>query len=63
MRAVILAVASAAPVLVPLAARAETLTCSVWQGVRTCQGPGGYGSTEWERGGMTFGQDNQGRPY
>ena len=39
---------------------AQTLTCSTWQGITTCQGPGGYRSTEWDRDGMRFGQDNQG---
>jgi hypothetical protein len=38
----------------------RTLTCSTWQGITTCQGPGGYRSTEWDRDGMRFGQDNQG---
>jgi hypothetical protein len=40
---------------------AQTLTCSTsFQGYRICQGPDGYRSTEWERGGMRFGEDNRG---
>jgi hypothetical protein len=39
---------------------AQPLTCSTWQQITTCQGPGGYRSTEWDRDGMTIGQDNQG---
>jgi hypothetical protein len=39
----------------------ETLTCSTsFQGYRVCQGSDGYRSTEWDRGGMRIGQDNQG---
>jgi hypothetical protein len=39
---------------------AETLTCSTWQGITTCSSPDGYLSQEWDRDGMTIGQDNQG---
>ncbi len=28
---------------------AAVLTCSTWQGIRTCSGPGGYRSTEASR--------------
>jgi hypothetical protein len=38
----------------------ETRTCSTWQGITTCLGPGGYVSHEWDRDGMRFGDDNQG---
>jgi hypothetical protein len=38
----------------------ETLTCSTWQGIRTCSSSGGYVSHEWDRDGMRFGDDNQG---
>ena len=39
---------------------AQTVTCSTWQGVRTCIGPNGYRSTESEWQGVTTGQDNRG---
>jgi hypothetical protein len=39
---------------------AETLTCSTWQGVRTCQDAHGYVSHETEWQGRTNGWDNQG---
>jgi hypothetical protein len=42
---------------------AETLTCSTWQGIRTCTSPGGYVSHEWDRGGMRVGDDNQGNAW
>ena len=52
---IILAVIAAAPV------SAQTLTCATSsQGYRICQGPNGYRSTEWDRGGMAFGEDNRG---
>ena len=41
-------------------ALAQPLMCSTWQQIATCQGPGGYVSHEWDRGGMRFGDDNQG---
>jgi hypothetical protein len=37
----------------------ETLTCSQWQGIRTCSGPNGYVS-QTERLGRTNGWDNRG---
>ena len=36
------------------------LTCSIWNGVRTCTGPDGYVSHETEWQGMTNGWDNRG---
>jgi hypothetical protein len=42
-------------------APASPLYCSTsFQGYRVCQRPDGYRSTEWDRDGMRFGQDNQG---
>jgi hypothetical protein len=42
-------------------AHAQTMTCSTsFQGYRVCQDSHGYRSTEWDRDGMRFGQDNQG---
>ena len=41
---------------------AETLF-STWLNITTCQGPGGYVSHEWDRGGMRFGDDNQGNQW
>jgi hypothetical protein len=54
--AIVIALMAAAPVTLD----AQTLTCSTWQGFRTCQDAHGYRSTEWERQGMRFGQDNRG---
>jgi hypothetical protein len=48
------ALAIAAPAL------ADTLTCSTWQGVRTCQDAHGYVSHETEWQGRTNGWDNRG---
>jgi hypothetical protein len=42
------------------AAMGQTLTCSTWQGVRTCQDAHGYVSHETEWMGRTNGWDNQG---
>ena len=39
---------------------AETLTCSTWQGIRTCSSPDGYVSHESTWNGITTGDDNQG---
>jgi hypothetical protein len=39
---------------------AQPLTCSTWQGIRTCSSSDGYLSQEWNRDGMTIGNDNQG---
>ena len=41
---------------------AETITCSLWQGITTCSSPSGYVSHETQWQGITTGQDNQGRP-
>ena len=41
-------------------ALAETVTCSVWHGVRTCSSPGGYTSTETQWRGLVTGQDGDG---
>jgi hypothetical protein len=41
-------------------ASAETLTCSTWQGMRTCTSPGGYVSHESTWNGFTTGDDNRG---
>ena len=41
----------------------QPLTCSTWQGVRTCSTPDGYLSHEWNRDGMRFGQDNRGERW
>jgi hypothetical protein len=38
----------------------ETLACSTWQGMRTCQDAHGYVSHETEWQGRTNGWDNQG---
>ena len=53
-------IAIAGAILWAVAAHAETLTCSTWQGIKTCQGPDGYKSTESVRQGITTGSDNQG---
>ena len=57
MRAAI-AVAAALTSMTP--ASAETLTCSTWQGIRTCQDGHGYVSRETEWQGFTFGDDSDG---
>jgi hypothetical protein len=53
-----------APIIVALIgvtpALAGPVYCSTWQGITTCQGPGGYLSQEWNRDGMRFGDDNRG---
>ena len=41
-------------------ALAETLTCSTWQGIRTCTDAHGYVSHETLWQGFTIGDDNQG---
>lgn len=51
----IVTLASVSPAL------ADPLYCSTsFQGYRVCQDSQGYRSTEWDRDGMTIGQDNQG---
>lgn len=37
---------------------ALTITCTEWNGIRTCTGPGGYRSTESTWNGITTGRDN-----
>jgi hypothetical protein len=44
-------------------ASAETLYCSTWQGVRTCQGRGGYVSHETTWQGVRTGSDNRGNEW
>ena len=45
-------------------ASAQTITCSAsFQGYRTCQGPNGYRSMEWENGGRLYGDDNRGNKW
>jgi hypothetical protein len=44
-------------------AHAETLTCSTWQGIRTCQDGHGYTSHETRWQGMTYGDDNEGNRW
>jgi hypothetical protein len=60
MRAVASLVIAAALIQSSGALDAETLICSTWQQITTCLGPDSYVSREWDRDGMTFGQDNQG---
>ncbi len=43
-----------------LIAAVALLTCSVWQGIRTCSGPDGYVSHESTRMGVTAGEDSDG---
>jgi hypothetical protein len=42
---------------------AVVITCSTWQGIRTCSGTNGYTSHETERMGQTNGWDNQGNRW
>jgi hypothetical protein len=42
---------------------AETLTCSMWQGMGTCSSPDGYVSHETQWQGLTTGDDNQGNRW
>lgn len=45
-------------------AHAQTVTCATsFQGYRICQGPDGYRSTTWKRGGMRFGDDSDGNRW
>jgi hypothetical protein len=54
MRALIVIAALTPPAV------AEPVYCSVWQGIRTCVGPGGYVSHQTTWNGITTGDDNQG---
>jgi hypothetical protein len=61
-----IAIIIAATVLVQGAAGtldAETLTCSRWQGITTCQSPSGCVSHESTWNGITIGDDNQGNRW
>jgi hypothetical protein len=42
---------------------AETLTCSTWQGIRTCTDGHGYVSHETEWQDRTYGSDNRGNTW
>jgi hypothetical protein len=42
---------------------ADTLTCSTWNGIRTCSSPNGYVSHETEWQGFKTGDDNQGNRW
>ena len=42
---------------------AVVLYCSTWQGITTCSSPDGYLSHQWDRDGMTIGQDSDGRRW
>jgi hypothetical protein len=44
-------------------ASAQPLTCSTWQGMRTCTSPEGYVSHESTWNGITTGDDNQGNRW
>jgi hypothetical protein len=44
-------------------AHGETLTCSTWQGIQTCQNEHGYISRESTWQGMTTGSDNRGNAW
>jgi hypothetical protein len=45
-------------------ALADPLYCSTsFQGYRVCQDSHGYRSTEWDRDGMTIGQDSDGNHW
>jgi hypothetical protein len=45
-------------------ALADPVYCSTsFQGYRVCQDSQGYRSTEWDRNGMTFGRDSDGRRW
>jgi hypothetical protein len=51
-------------ILWAVAAHAETIHCSTsFQGYRTCQGPDGYRSFEWENDGRLYGNDTQGNNW
>jgi hypothetical protein len=39
---------------------ADTVTCSTWQQITTCAGPGGFVSHETRWNGITTGDDNRG---
>jgi hypothetical protein len=41
-------------------ALADPITCSTWQGIRTCTSPDGYVNHETTWNGITTGDDNRG---
>jgi hypothetical protein len=53
-------IVAAIAVLNIASALAEPVYCSVWNGIRTCSGPGDYVSHETTWNGITTGDDNQG---
>ena len=60
-RAAVIAVAAALASMTP--ASAETLTCSTWQQITTCQDGHGYVSREHEWQGRTYGDDSDGNHW
>jgi hypothetical protein len=44
-------------------ASAQTMTCSTWQGMRTCTSPDGYVTHESTWNGIITGDDNQGNRW
>ena len=56
MRAVVIVVTILVQGADPLVA--DTVTCSTWQQITTCVGPGGYRSTETQWQGLLTGDDN-----
>jgi hypothetical protein len=42
---------------------AAVLTCSTWNGIRTCSGPDGYVSHESQWQGVATGDDNRGNRW
>jgi hypothetical protein len=57
---VIRAIVLAAALAFAAHSEAETLTCSTWQGIRTCTDSSGYVSHESAWNGITTGSDNRG---
>ena len=57
----IIAVAAALTSMTP--ALAETLTCTDWQGIRTCQDGHGYTSHETRWQDRTYGDDSDGNHW
>jgi hypothetical protein len=51
---------AAGVIIAALPALADPLTCSTWNGIRTCSSPGGYTWTEWQWQGLVTGQDGAG---
>jgi hypothetical protein len=62
MRAML--IASLVSALAASPALAQTVTCTTsFQGYRICDDGHGHSTTEWERDGMRFGEDNQGNRW